>query len=172
MSSTTLRQYSSAKVKAHYLGMAITGLGPGTAISAERNEANGSYQVGVDRSIGKYRAADQTGTITLVLQQTSPFNSILSALQIAQDVRDEFISGAFTVADPSGSFLMKASGVHINEPATMEISDEYGTKTWVFHCDELTYLEVAQTGTLDAKTAEKVSQITSAGFSVVDGLIQ
>lgn len=61
-------------------GTFLTGFMDGTAIQAEKNEDNKVPHVGADGGVTFSNSADDTGTITVTLKQTSPSLPALIAL--------------------------------------------------------------------------------------------
>src|SRR6478735_5327441 len=58
-------------------GKFLTGYMDGTAIQAEKNEDNKVPHVGADGGVTFSNSADNTGTITVTLKQTSPSLPVL-----------------------------------------------------------------------------------------------
>jgi hypothetical protein len=61
-------------------GKYLTGFMDGTAIQTEKNEDNKTPHVGADGQVTFSNSADNTGTITVTLKQTSPSLKYLIAL--------------------------------------------------------------------------------------------
>ncbi len=70
--------YDPKKVTVIYDGMVITGFADDTMIEAEKNEDNITPYVGVLGEVSIAINADNTGTVTMSLANTSPFIKILA----------------------------------------------------------------------------------------------
>ncbi|QGF21717.1 tail tube protein [Bacillus phage vB_BcM_Sam46] len=66
-------------------GVFGTGFMDGTAITAEKNEDNKIPHVGADGDVTFSNSADETGTITATIKQTSPFLKHLIRLSNNKD---------------------------------------------------------------------------------------
>lgn len=70
--------YDPKKVTVIYDGMVITGFADDSMIEAEKNEDNITPHVGVLGEVSIAINADNTGTVTISLANTSPFIKILA----------------------------------------------------------------------------------------------
>jgi len=70
--------YDPKKVTVIYDGMVITGFADDSMIEAEKNEDNITPHVGVLGEVSIAINADNTGTVTMSLANTSPFIKILA----------------------------------------------------------------------------------------------
>lgn len=70
--------YDPKKVTVIYDGMVITGFADDSMIEAEKNEDNITPYVGVLGEVSIAINADNTGTVTMSLANTSPFIKILA----------------------------------------------------------------------------------------------
>jgi hypothetical protein len=73
-------RYSPKDVHITTNGLIITGIAEGTFVEASRNTEKREFQVGAKGEAIVNESADDTGTIKLTLQQTSPSNGILRDL--------------------------------------------------------------------------------------------
>lgn len=73
--------YDFKKVSVIVDGIIITGFMDGEPISVSRNEDEATPHVGADGEVTYSESADETGTITLTIKQTSPVVPLLTALR-------------------------------------------------------------------------------------------
>lgn len=73
-----MRVFDPKKVTVIYDGEVITGFAEGSMVEAEKNEDDIMPHVGVLGEVSVAINADETGTITLSLANTSPFVKILA----------------------------------------------------------------------------------------------
>lgn len=154
--SQVLANFSPAQVGINWGGIPFTGFAADTFITVSRNSPNSNTEVGADGSVGHTVVADKTGTIEVTLMQTSVTHRYLSAIQLAQDSSGDLYRANMTVVDPSGGFICKAIGVHIQEPPEVSLGGDQNEKTWTLFADRLLYTD-APAGF--AKPAGEVSKI-------------
>lgn len=73
--------YDPKKVNVIVNGLYLTGYMDGTFVSAEKNEDNTIPHIGAHGEVTYAKSADNTGTITVTLKQTSP--SLAALMQLA-----------------------------------------------------------------------------------------
>lgn len=132
----SLKNYDASQVSIIVGPSVITGLVAGSFVSVERYEDSFNTQVGREGEVARSKSNNRTGKITLKLQQTSPSNAILSALNILDE-----LSGAgvvpVLVRDASGNSLHAAAEAWIKKPANAEYGKEAGEREWVIECADL-----------------------------------
>jgi len=131
-----LRTFNPKDVSVVVGGRVITGFGPDTFISADRENDSFTKQVGASGEVARANNNDMTGTITITLMQTSPDNDFLSGLVAADELNGSGITNVL-VRDPNGTTLIESAESWIRKPATTEFSRENGTREWVIDCAEL-----------------------------------
>lgn len=117
-----------------------SGIAPDTFLTVARDEDSFTKTVGADGEVARTRNANRSGTIELTLMQNSEVNKLLMALALADEEAGGDVIGAITVydpADPTGVFLMTALNCWIKKVPDIEYAKEYGTRTWVFDCANL-----------------------------------
>lgn len=75
-----MAQYDPKKVNVVVAGFIALGFAEGTFINAERSVEKRSQRVGSKGDVETIKSADDTGTITITLQQSSPTNAVLKQL--------------------------------------------------------------------------------------------
>lgn len=153
----SIRVYSPKKVAVDIAGVSVEGYSDGTFIEANRNTPNTTQVVGADGKVGLSYSADNTGTVTLTLQQNSPTNLMLSAIQNLQDVRQTVLRFPISVMDPSGGFLMVATNCHILQAPPASLGAELESKSWEFYVEDLRYTETPEGLSVDPTAAAAIS---------------
>ena len=96
---------------------------------------------GIDGTITRSKSNDYSATVTLTLQQGSPSNAILSALEQA----DRLVPGgqvfAFGIVDLNGSTEAFSPEAWVARPPDAAFGAESGTRVWTIHCSSLTTIE-------------------------------
>ena len=88
--------------------------------------------------------ADNTGTFEIKLQQhNSEFNMFVSALDLITKTTNDLLFFAITITDRSGSELVNLKYVHLRKIAPQALAAEAGTRTHMFHVDDVQYLPAA-----------------------------
>jgi len=131
-----LRTYDPKQVSIVVGGRVLTGIGPDTFISVERENDSFTKQVGASGEVGRANNNDRSGTITLTLMQVSPDNDYLSALVAADELNLSGVTNVL-VRDANGTTLHESAESWIRKPATSEMARELGTVEWVIDCAEL-----------------------------------
>jgi len=135
-----LRSYSPKDVIVTVNGIPLTGYAPDTFISISRNAELVEEEVGSDGSLSLTKVADKTGEITIMLQQTSPTNTALSAAALVQEyATDEIIPMVITILDPSGSVLAAATNSYFKSYPSMDVGASQNAREWMFGCEDLVF---------------------------------
>lgn len=131
-----LRKFNPKDVSVVVGGRVLTGIGPDTFVSAERENDSFTKQVGASGEVGRADNNDRTGTITLTLMQTSPDNDFLSGLNVADELNGSGVTNVL-IRDANGTTLIESAESWVRKPATAEFSRELGTREWMIDCAEL-----------------------------------
>jgi hypothetical protein len=133
--------YSSKDVSIAWSGQKLDGLAPDSFVTLAMNADLTDEEVGADGQLSVSRLPDGTGTCTLVFQQNSTANLILSGVMAAQQNSPTFITGSLTVVDPSGSVLALMTNAHLKTaPEQVLGSTATGsTRSWVFYCEGMNF---------------------------------
>lgn len=108
-------------------------------VTISRAEDSFTTQVGADGEVTRSRTSNRSGTIEIVLQQSSEDNAYLQNLVNT----DERTGGGIVpckVQDQSGSFVCIAAEAWIQKPADMEFARDAGERTWTIACADMEML--------------------------------
>lgn len=131
--------YSSREVRISWSGHTFLGLAPDSAIEIAPNADITDEEVGADGSVAISILPDETGAITVSLQQNSPTNAYLAAAVNQQRLSGSLVQSNMTVKDPSGSIIAVIKDAHIKtKPTFTRGSTATGsTQDWVFFAKDL-----------------------------------
>ncbi len=116
-----------------------------TSITVDRNSDNSSTIVSADGVPAHTVIADNTGTFEIELQQhNSEFNMCVAALDLKTKTTNDLLFFDITITDRSGSELVKLKDVHLRKMAPQALAAEAGTRTHMFHVDDVQYLPAAE----------------------------
>jgi hypothetical protein len=129
--------YSSQQVVVSVTGVPMTGVADGDFCKITRDEDAFHKVIGADGLASRSRNANQGGTITVILQSTSPSNAVLSALATTDEL---FATGVGTVVvkDLSGSTVCVAQNGWVKKKPEITLAQEQNNREWVIDCDRLT----------------------------------
>lgn len=132
-----LTNYDSKGVVVVFNFQPVLGFQRGTFVSVEYNNDAFSLQVGIDGAT-RSKSNDNSGRVTVTLQQGSPSNDMLSQIH-ELDKRSPTGSGVkpLMVKDLTGRALHSAATAWIVKAPTAEYADESGAREWVFETDNL-----------------------------------
>jgi len=111
-------------------------------VTVEQNEDSFVLSVGVDGEGTRAKSNNRSGTVTVVLAQSSASNALLSAvhnLDINTPNGDGI--GPLLIADRSGTSLYEAENAWTRKPPAAEFGrDGAATREWVFETENLVQL--------------------------------
>lgn len=166
----TTKTYVPASVDISWGGWGFEGYADGTFIEVSRSRPNTETMVGADNTVGITKIGDLTGTVTITLMQNSRTNWFLSAAQAAQDASDNIFRADMAVRDKSGSFFVYVKAAHIQEPATMTLSNGQTAKVWTFFAEEIRYADTIPEAGITAGTAVQIASAVSGLKAISDAL--
>lgn len=120
------QNYDPKKVNAIAAGIVLTGFSEGTFISGERTTEKRTFAVGAKGDVTVNKSADDTGTITLTLKQTSPSNSVLLTLYN----QDKSFPFAVIDANFSGDVGLIGGQCYVQNLPTQSWAGEEETREW------------------------------------------
>lgn len=136
-----LETYDPKSVAISFNGLNInSGIAPDTFLTISRDEDAFSKVVGADGTVARTRNANRSGSIEITLMQNSEVNKALMAKALLDETSGTDIIDTVAVADPAdptGVFLMVAKSCWIKKVPDIEYGKEYGTRTWMFDCADL-----------------------------------
>lgn len=131
-----MRTYSPKKVQVNYGGIILTGYMDGTFIEVDKTSDDFTPHVGADGEGARIQSADESGSVTLTLMQTSASND---ALQAARDADKASGQGTrpLMVKDGMGTTIITAQESWIRKTPKVELSNDKGSRVWIFDSTEL-----------------------------------
>lgn len=129
--------YASDQVVVVIQGNTIVGLMPDSGVKVERDEEAFKKVTGQDGTVSRSRNANRSGKITLVLQQTSPSNDVLTALAQLDELAGTSI-GTGMVKDLSGRTLHSTNSCWVQKQPENEFGSDIKPRTWVIDTGLLT----------------------------------
>lgn len=118
--------YDSNKVNVSIAGTMVTGWAEGTMVTCERNEDRVTPYVGVKGEWAISYNNNNTGTITISLQQGSPMNTILQRLANAKEL---FSTNVIDINSDGGFRAGGNNCIILAEPSN-ERGAEITTREW------------------------------------------
>jgi len=134
----TAKTYSPKKISVTVAGADITGFTDGTYVSVARNMDTFTPHIGAGGDTTRIRNSDNSGTITITLDQTADSNAVLSSLQIADE---QTSAGQFPILikDNNGTSVYGAESAWIQKPADADFAgDSVSPREWIIYCAVLT----------------------------------
>ena len=133
----SVQTYRPKAVTVVFNGIPIEGFAEGTFIEAEKNEDAFALSVGSTGSGARAQTHDESGTVTVTLQQTSLTNAALSAMHKLDKAGGDGV-GPLRVRDlSSGTELVAAETAWIRKVPNMGYSNDISPREWVFETDNL-----------------------------------
>lgn len=144
-----LPDYSSLDLVIGWGGAIIDGLAPDNSVEFSRSTAITEAEVGADGRVSISLLPDDTGTVTISLQQQSLSNSILSGVLDEQQRLRRLFRANLIISEPSGAVLAVLEDAHIQEAPTVTFgsSANGSTRDWVFFCERM-HFKVNNVGTI------------------------
>ena len=132
-----VKTYNLGAVDVIFAGIPFEGFADGTVITVARNNPMSSDLVGGDGEGARAMSNDRSGSVTVVLMQTSATNLALSAIAKADE--DSGGQGVFPlmVKDGSGLSVAQAETAWLEKIADAEYGRELTNRTWVIKTDNL-----------------------------------
>ncbi len=131
--------YDPAQVVVTFLGNILTGFGPDTFLTVERESDAFSDEVGADGEVARARSRDRRGTVTLTLLQSSLSNDVLSAAAAADELGGLGV-GPLLIKDLTGATLVAAESAWVRKIANVEYGKEITAREWMIRCADMTVL--------------------------------
>lgn len=125
-----MRTYSPKKVQVIVGNHVCTGLAKGSFVVVEKKEDDFTTEVGSDGEGARTQSADESGSVTITLMQTSASNDVLSGLRDADKA-----SGAavfpLMIKDGSGRTIVTAAEAWIRKVPNSDFSDQKTDRPWI-----------------------------------------
>lgn len=140
-----LPTYTSKNFQINWAGIDFMALAPDTFLDLAPNADVTDEEIGADGSVCISFLADESGAITVSLQQQSPTNVSLARVIEIQAQQGDIVSADMTIKDQSGLTVATVYDAHIKtKPTITRGSTATGqTMDWVFFAQRLDYKPVA-----------------------------
>lgn len=125
-----MRTYSPKKVQIIVADQILTGIAKGSFVVVEKKEDDFTTEIGSDGEGARTQSADESGSITITLMQTSASNDILNALRDADKASGASVFGLM-VKDGSGRSIYTAAEAWIRKVPNSEFSDQKTERAWI-----------------------------------------
>jgi len=135
----SLKTYDPKSVMVLVGGVPMSGFSEGTFVTVARDEDSFSKVTGADGETSRAKRNNRSGSMTLVLHQTSPSNDVLSALALADELANAGVVPVM-VKDASGRSLLFSALGWIKKPADASFSVEIEDREWVLDLADLDML--------------------------------
>lgn len=126
-----MRTYSPKKVQVIIGNHITTGYAKGSFVVVEKKEDDFTVEVGSDGEGARTQSADESGSVTVTLMQTSASNDVFSGLRDADKA-----SGAavfpLMIKDGSGRTIVTAAEAWIRKVPNSDFSDAKTDRAWIF----------------------------------------
>lgn len=155
--STFIGTYDPLAVNIQLGGQEVYGFADGEMVTVEKNADFFNNMVGTKGDVTRAVNRDNTYTITIRLQHTTPFIEIIENYKAVQSVAQIPPVLTFQLDDPSSFDRSFAAQVWLNVDATHDWGDETGVREYQFF---------AVNGVTGANTS-----VTALNFAVNAGLI-
>lgn len=114
----------------------VSGYADGTFITAARNNQMFTLQSGASGETSRSKSSDFSGTLELVLMQTSISNDFLQSKASLDELNN---AGKFTVGllDENGTTIISAVEAWVQQQPSVEFGKELSERTWTLETGEL-----------------------------------
>ena len=129
-------QYAADQIAMSWRGIELVAPMDGTFITVEFSEDAWELAVGAQGDAAFVGNLDQSGIITVTLQQGSPSNDLLSAMFLEDRLLRTGV-GPFMLKDLLGTTLVTAPVSRIQRCPTLEYADVLSGREWPFVCAQI-----------------------------------
>lgn len=138
MPSGILRKYAPDDIAITVGTQIVSGFKEGTFVEAERTAETGMLDVGSDGEVTLIISPNQSGTIKLTLQQSSPTNDYFTSLFLALQQKNTSVAVVpVTINDKNGSTIVSSRQSVIQKPTKVTFADKGEAREWTFVCPYL-----------------------------------
>jgi len=131
-----LSTYDSSKIDTIIGGAIMEGFADGTFVTISRDEDSYTKVTGADGRTSRSKSSNKAGRLTIILQQTSPSNDILSAFVAEDEVTSNAIK-SILLRDSLGTTVVASGAGWVVKPADVEFSKEISNREWMLDCADL-----------------------------------
>jgi len=135
-----MRNYDPKEVSVIAGGHSVAGFAEGEFVRVEPNADEFSDVAGSQGDVSRARTADRRATVTIILQQTSPSNDVLSGF-VELDRLSPNGGGVFSILirDRQGTTVFQAEEAWIQRRPDLTFSNEVQNREWVIRVAESFY---------------------------------
>ena len=138
MASGILRKYAPDDIVVTIGVMAVTGIKEGTFLEAERTVETGMLDIGSDGEATLVINPNQSGTVKVTLQQSSPLNDYFATLSLALQQKNTSVAVVpISVEDKNGTTVVSAKQAFTQKPTKITFADKAEAREWTFVCPYL-----------------------------------
>lgn len=144
MSSGVLRKYAPDDIAITVGTQIVMGLKEGTFVECDRTAETGSLDIGSDGEATLVISPNQSGTIKLTLQQSSPLNDYFNTLfQALQQKNTGVAVVPINIEDKNGTTVVASKQSVVQKPTKVTYADKAEAREWTFVCP---YLDIEAGG--------------------------
>lgn len=125
-----MRTYSPKKVQVIVDDRILTGFAKGSFVVVEKKEDDFTTEIGSDGEGARTQSADESGSVTVTLMQTSAGNDLLSELRDADKASGANVFSVM-IKDGSGRTIVTAAEAWIRKVPNSEFSDQKTDRPWI-----------------------------------------
>lgn len=134
-----MKHYEPDQITIVFAGIRMRGYADGEFVRVETQTEDFTSKAGTDGEVTRSKTNDRRGTVTIMLEQTSPANAELSALR-ALDINTPGGAGvgALLIRDRlNGETLYRAAEAWIQKLPDSSFDRESQSREWVIECAKL-----------------------------------
>lgn len=117
---------------------ALTGWAAGSFVTVSMDEDAFAKKVGTDGEVTRSKSNNNTGSITITLDQASASNAYLSGLALLDRASGGGVIPVL-IRDANGETLISAESAWVKKMPDVEYSNESLDREWVLDCGSLEY---------------------------------
>lgn len=130
------KTYDAGKVIITWGPHIVTGTAEGSFVRASRNKPSFAMRTGSDGASVRSKSRDKSGTVEIVVMQTSPSNDFFAAMAVQDELFDTGIM-PLVVKDLNGTTLITGAEAWLQKPADVDFGSESGDRSWTFDVGQL-----------------------------------
>ena len=139
MAGTELRQYDPIQVVGSWVTVRgstdiLNGtIDPGDFLTITKDNPRWAREHDRAGNTTRVKNNNRGGSVTVNLSASSPTNTELSALAVADDVTENIV-GALVIRDLNGNTLIEADGAFLEDAPAPSFGSERGARAWTWQC--------------------------------------
>lgn len=133
-----MRTYSPKKVQVIIGNAILTGFAKGSFVVVEKKEDDFEPAIGSDGEVARTQSADESGSVTITLMQTSASNDIMTDLRDADKLSGEDVF-PIMIKDGSGRTIVTANEAWIRKVPNSDFADKAKERVWIVDSGAMTH---------------------------------